>query len=315
MEARSKNTLMVVPTAKRTELLQQGLRLVEAPTPGEYVDVDITRIEPIFDNTLVRVAKGDLVSVAYYYAGQGLRVSIVNDFSGVGEQSISRRSNLEESLIPVDDKIVRSNNVSIVLDEQIEPVTPHKIQVISVDPPGDKWERVLGAAIGSDVVVAPIRKFDVELYCILSEFPGRFNTIILITDNVEEEAAGMNLGIPPTRRLNKNVEKPVPPEVICLKGKKDVLGPSLERAPENYVYIGRNMNMGGWRLPKSKWANPYSVKQYGRDQVLVMYRDHILQSPDLLKSLSELEGKILACWCAPEPCHGDILREMFLART
>jgi hypothetical protein len=119
--------------------------------------------------------------------------------------------------------------------------------------------------------------------------------------------------ITPTLRLVivKKTQKQ-PPEVICLKGKIGQLGPSLERAPANYVHIGRNFNMGGWRLPNSKWANPYKVKQYGRDQALQMYREYILRSPDLLKSLSELEGKTLACWCAPEPCHGDILRQLFI---
>ena len=26
-----------------------------------------------------------------------------------------------------------------------------------------------------------------------------------------------------------------------------------------------------------------------------------------MESLIELEGKVLGCWCHPEPCHGDIL--------
>jgi len=52
--------------------------------------------------------------------------------------------------------------------------------------------------------------------------------------------------------------------VISLKGKRDELGPSLENAPSNYLYIGRAMYMRGWKLPKSKWANPFSVNQYGQ---------------------------------------------------
>jgi len=27
-------------------------------------------------------------------------------------------------------------------------------------------------------------------------------------------------------------------------------------------------------------------------------------------ALPELKGKRLGCWCAPLPCHGDILREL-----
>ena len=39
------------------------------------------------------------------------------------------------------------------------------------------------------------------------------------------------------------------------------------------IYIGRACNMGGWRLPQSKWSNPYSVKQHGRDGALNRYRN------------------------------------------
>ena len=28
-----------------------------------------------------------------------------------------------------------------------------------------------------------------------------------------------------------------------------------------------------------------------------------------LDELAALDGKRLACWCAPEPCHGDVLAE------
>jgi len=101
------------------------------------------------------------------------------------------------------------------------------------------------------------------------------------------------------------------PTVICLKGKRDILGPSIENLPEDHVYIGRNLNMGGWRMKKSKWANPFSVKQYGRDQALDKYRTYILETPTLMESLYELNGKVLACWCHPDPCHGHILAELF----
>lgn len=78
------------------------------------------------------------------------------------------------------------------------------------------------------------------------------------------------------------------------------------------VYIGRACNMGGWRLPQSKWYNPYSVKQYGRDGALDRYRKYIeANENNLLNDLHELAGKRLGCWCKPSPCHGDILRELF----
>ena len=78
------------------------------------------------------------------------------------------------------------------------------------------------------------------------------------------------------------------------------------------IYIGRACNMGGWRLNQSKWHNPYSVKQYGRDGALDRYKTYIESNENnLLNDLHELAGKKLGCWCKPSRCHGDILRELF----
>ena len=71
------------------------------------------------------------------------------------------------------------------------------------------------------------------------------------------------------------------------------------------VYIGRACNMGGWRLPQSKWHNPYPVKTYG-DQAIPMFEAYI-RSSALINDIEELRGKTLGCWCSPNPCHGDIL--------
>jgi hypothetical protein len=61
---------------------------------------------------------------------------------------------------------------------------------------------------------------------------------------------------------------------------------------------------------KSIWGNPYVMDEDGtRAEVIANYRDHYLDfKPSLLLRIGDdLEGKALACWCAPEPCHGDIL--------
>jgi hypothetical protein len=76
---------------------------------------------------------------------------------------------------------------------------------------------------------------------------------------------------------------------------------------ENHVYIGRNMSFYVPGTLKSKWANPFSVKKYGRDKCLQMYEEYVRSIPELFSSLQELQGKVLGCWCHPEPCHGDIL--------
>lgn len=62
----------------------------------------------------------------------------------------------------------------------------------------------------------------------------------------------------------------------------------------------------------SKWGNPFGLDQYGRQEAVKLYRRHIqgkLASGDL--NLSDLRGKNLACWCAPEvACHADVLLEL-----
>ena len=41
------------------------------------------------------------------------------------------------------------------------------------------------------------------------------------------------------------------------------------------------------------------------------YDAWIRGKPDLVeKAKKELKGKVLACWCAPEACHGDVLAKI-----
>jgi len=64
------------------------------------------------------------------------------------------------------------------------------------------------------------------------------------------------------------------------------------------IYIGR----------PSKWGNPFSIGKDGtRQEVIDKYEKWIINQPTLMKSLHELQGKILGCWCHPQPCHGDVL--------
>ena len=74
-----------------------------------------------------------------------------------------------------------------------------------------------------------------------------------------------------------------------------------KRAPFD-IYIGR----------PSKWGNPFVIGRYGnREQVIEKYRAYILGNQTLLAAAkSELKGKALGCWCAPQNCHGDVLVEV-----
>lgn len=72
------------------------------------------------------------------------------------------------------------------------------------------------------------------------------------------------------------------------------------------VYIGRG----------SKWGNPFRIGPDGtREQVIALYRAYILNREGLLTDLPELQGKVLGCYCKPDACHGDVLKELADAQT
>jgi Domain of unknown function (DUF4326) len=62
---------------------------------------------------------------------------------------------------------------------------------------------------------------------------------------------------------------------------------------------------------KSVWGNPYILKDTKnleeRMEALWNYTLYLLRTPILLNNIPRLEGKTLACWCTPTPCHGEIL--------
>ncbi len=47
-----------------------------------------------------------------------------------------------------------------------------------------------------------------------------------------------------------------------------------------------------------------------RTQAIEQYRAWIVTQPALMADLDSLKGKRLACFCAPYPCHGDVLAEL-----
>ena len=65
------------------------------------------------------------------------------------------------------------------------------------------------------------------------------------------------------------------------------------------VYIGR----------PGRFGNPFMLGYDGnRKQVIKKFETWIKEQPELLKAVKkELKGKSFICWCAPQPCHGDVL--------
>ena len=73
--------------------------------------------------------------------------------------------------------------------------------------------------------------------------------------------------------------------------------------PEDAVYIGR----------PSKWGNPFrfpGVICPTRGDAIEGYRLHVTLGAGKSLPFGELRGKDLVCWCAPLPCHGDVLLEL-----
>jgi len=75
----------------------------------------------------------------------------------------------------------------------------------------------------------------------------------------------------------------------------------------NSVYIGR----------PSKWGNPFTIGRDGtREEVIEKYREWLKTQPQLIEAAKrELAGKDLVCFCAPKPCHGDVLVEIVEGST
>ena len=62
----------------------------------------------------------------------------------------------------------------------------------------------------------------------------------------------------------------------------------------------------------TKWGNPYRIKDYSnpeeRLQVIELYRINVLPKFSQAE-LETLRGRNLICYCAPLPCHADLLLE------
>ena len=66
--------------------------------------------------------------------------------------------------------------------------------------------------------------------------------------------------------------------------------------PPDSVYVGREVKdrrTGAVWFRESRW---------------------LLRQPDLMAALRVLRGEVLARWCAPDACHGDVLLVLANAR-
>ena len=79
--------------------------------------------------------------------------------------------------------------------------------------------------------------------------------------------------------------------------------------PKDAVYVGR----------PTKWGNPYShqnntlaeFKVDSKAEAIEAFRDMVRADPEFqIEIVLALSGKDLVCFCAPRPCHADILLEI-----
>ena len=72
------------------------------------------------------------------------------------------------------------------------------------------------------------------------------------------------------------------------------------------VYIGR----------PSRFGNPHNLKGLGgdRQRAIELFEQTARQRIEVdaawREAVEGLYGKVLGCWCAPKPCHGDVLLKL-----
>jgi hypothetical protein len=75
------------------------------------------------------------------------------------------------------------------------------------------------------------------------------------------------------------------------------------------VYIGR-----AGKGFEGEYGNPFRVGVLSRERVLNAFeayaRERIAAEPEFAAKVLALKGKTLVCFCAPLPCHGDVLLKL-----
>jgi hypothetical protein len=64
---------------------------------------------------------------------------------------------------------------------------------------------------------------------------------------------------------------------------------------------------------KGIFGNPFSVKQFGREKCLELYKEYFYKKleidPVFKEKIHALKDKVLGCFCSPLKCHGHIIAE------
>ena len=63
---------------------------------------------------------------------------------------------------------------------------------------------------------------------------------------------------------------------------------------------------------ETMWGNPFKTPDDGDPETVVCnFEEHYLPyKPSLLNELPNMKGVAWGCWCAPQPCHCDVLKRV-----
>lgn len=76
------------------------------------------------------------------------------------------------------------------------------------------------------------------------------------------------------------------------------------------IYVGHAGPRHSW--PESDFANPFlGMARTDRAGMVRKYREWLSSKAGLLRRVDggEFTGRALGCWCAPQPCHADVIAE------
>lgn len=104
-------------------------------------------------------------------------------------------------------------------------------------------------------------------------------------------------------------------KVASIRPKYNNLKEWMEDSQNLYIGRKRVVFIDGQRFPpeNSKWANIFTVKKYGREKAIQLYKEYITEKISKGElDIKELKEKTLGCFCSKdEDCHSDVLIKLF----